>query len=63
MSDWKPIETAPKDTAILVAYQSREIELIGADDNDYDWQPCPPGQKQGGIDRPTHWMPLPNPPT
>lgn len=53
---WKPIETAPNDKAILVRSDNDEVEVIAAEDNDYDWQPYD-GLNQGpGITKPTHWM-------
>ena len=66
MSEWHPIETAPKDgTEILVyAYvshwckQDRQIAVIARFDG-YVWNSnlcCEPTIK------PTHWMPLPVPP-
>lgn len=61
MTDWQPIETAPKETRVLV-WRPRET-----DEND----------AHAGVDiflgkywwhsrfhqQPTHWMPLPGPPS
>lgn len=76
MSEWQPIETAPKDgTRILVAGNGRvdiahwekdvsEV-LVAAYPNPY-WQECDNsswfllGEKWF---EPTHWMALPNPPS
>jgi hypothetical protein len=68
MSEWQPIETAPKDGTKIIAFHiwSRHIQMMtiahwgrpGA----YN-APC--WISQGGtnhIDQPTHWMPLPEPP-
>lgn len=71
MTDWKPIETAPKDKAILVCCDSGAVfavrwgpladdewVILGGSDMDYRDQ-------QGRLMRkrvPTHWMPLPDPP-
>lgn len=64
MSDWQPIETAPKDwTHVLLAFGSSVAEgywLEGADlwlyaNTSIDDESCI-------IDDPTHWMPLPAPP-
>lgn len=58
---WRPIETAPNDESILVAYEDGSINLVDAADNDYDWRPVI-GERGNGLCRPTHWMPLPAPP-
>lgn len=59
MSDWRSIETAPKDgTPILVYYDSGNIELIEGSDS-YDWQPY---EHSPLCDTPQFWMPLPDPP-
>lgn len=72
MSEWKPIETAPKDgTAVLL--------FLGNFDNTIalarwyspwgnwvrdDEQPDPTEEYHGiGSGCPTHWMPLPSPPS
>ena len=71
ISEWKSIETAPKDgTFILMADHKGEVHKAA-------WQPYPNlakpgapdwciadtyGDEQGGcytVDFPTHWMPLP----
>lgn len=52
---WQPIETAPNNQSILVARSPGYIELVDAEDNDYDWGPY----EDNGLDNPTHWMPLP----
>ncbi|QIX20227.1 DUF551 domain-containing protein [Agrobacterium pusense] len=62
MTKWQPIESAPMDERILVwcAYLEDTVfaeirrpdgVVTGYDDSHYV------------IDRPTHWMPLPEPPT
>lgn len=76
MSEWQPIETAPKDgTMIRVAYND---DLINFEDGVY-WQSegrhCLLGSRAGAlppgwtssdvglpVDEVTHWMPLPPPP-
>ena len=65
---WQPIETAPKDgTAILLwwPYWSSSRAIVGW------WAPRQPdlgwsaweSSYQGNCPGPTHWMPLPEPPT
>jgi hypothetical protein len=71
VSEWQPIETAPKDgTYILVAWTEWPIQLVtrfthyhNLDSGDVTiypgfWQ-SPAG---GALKTPTHWMPLPDPP-
>lgn len=65
MSEWQPIETAPKDGTRILAffpiinsYKILTIEFIR-----HRWYICPYDcefEMTGGD--PTHWMPLPNPP-
>jgi hypothetical protein len=69
VSEWQPIETAPKDGRFLVAggkwkgewYGTKDysgVALVEADSfyiaNAEYYSPC--------IDSPTHWQPLPEPP-
>lgn len=75
MSEWQPIETAPKDGTMVVLHWDWEpltvVGYFGASTNQ------PPGDDperetwrvhwdeatlDGGFDEPTHWMPLPSPP-
>lgn len=74
MTEWKPIETAPKDeTSILAAVDDR-VTMISWHENAGDerytgW--CEARYENGGVlydlvnvlyGDPTHWMPLPSPP-
>ena len=66
MSAWKPIETAPWETEVIVwgpslskvtaAYHSKKTGLWPKEE-DYaeDGEPC-------NVGYPTKWMPLPDPP-
>lgn len=64
MSEWRDIETAPRDgthvvvfeprKTPVVAYFSQAIEMF----SNLGWQSTPGGCRYN----PTHWMPLPSPP-
>lgn len=54
MSEWRPIETAPKDDLVLVAWKVRMTD-VGA------WWEFEI-ERADSIDYATHWMPLPEPP-
>lgn len=66
MSEWRPIETAPKDgTDILVCVRDTDICLVV----DWDDEASRPGWNWATLDGPhyhenlfSHWMPLPAPP-
>jgi hypothetical protein len=62
MSEWQPIETAPKDgTDILVWMFGNSMAVVFYDDNlDHPWHTMdgPAYHKEA----PTHWMPVPEPP-
>lgn len=68
MTEWKPIETAPKDQFVLLAVpDDGEMEAFvamakwqglgwyGVDDFGLTFNPV-------GEPQPTHWMPIPQPP-
>ena len=64
--DWQPIETAPRDGTIVLAYQRDDIfparfvssaDMVGAEDTTRRWW-----STQGQQQAPTHWMHLPDPP-
>ena len=61
MGEWRDIETAPKEPVpILVAYDDGSVEMV-EDSSEYNWQPYK--GKKPRVQAPTHWMPLPKPPT
>lgn len=63
MSDWRDIETAPKDGSYIIAcanmYGKKEypyfMEVVSWNGSDWSTDGYP-------IYLPTHWMPLPKPP-
>lgn len=60
---WQPIETALKYTDLLVF---SEFGIHEAKNDGYDWKPAVQtcSDEYGPITcKPTHWMPLPPPPT
>ena len=56
---WQPIETAPKDGAIVLVFIGGIMGTGFWDDEVDDWELC--GYLIGSA-KPTHWMPLPDPP-
>lgn len=65
MSEWQPIETAPKDGSRYLIYTKAD-ERWGAEYFVAEWNGnchSPDGDVRGyGDDEATHWMPLPPPP-
>jgi hypothetical protein len=76
MSEWQPIETAPKDgTRVIVAFRNNCVTIARWSDacafesNDegphwVEWE-CDDhfySSHLTGPNEPTHWMPLPEPP-
>lgn len=70
---WQPIETAPKDTMILAwgdswHWSRVEKAFLHSDYNGHENVICRGGEagppwKIGSPDAPTHWHPLPPPPS
>ena len=61
MRNWQPIATAPLDGTYILGYGPHEdrgyyIETVHVWDGDW------PIRWMHGYGRPTHWMPLPEPP-
>lgn len=64
---WQPIETAPKDGTIFIAYRPNFKESIVSEVSEDYWFEAddfiPAGWANSSeISPPTHWMPLPQPP-
>jgi hypothetical protein len=65
MSEWQPIETAPKDgkRILLVINIDKIFVVIGGWDSSWTGQCWVYDTKRIPTDvMPTHWMPLPKPP-
>lgn len=65
MSDWQPIETAPKDgTSILTFVRDGVLPVdVGSFREDFDIPGNGAGTWRDDGREPTHWMPLPAAPT
>jgi hypothetical protein len=68
MTEWQTMETAPKDTDVLL-YLGDGYMVIGEGWHTYDEPPYGEPSKElywwvleTGQVHPTHWMPLPEPP-
>ena len=64
MSEWKPIETAPKDGTLIIVFRPRGNEHIPHVSCDY-WRKFESGPSWALSNRyypPTYWQPLPDPP-
>ncbi len=69
MSKWQSIETAPRDGALVLVcrvYESGIVEYAVASSNGDEWRDMGDigwAGMYGEGNQPTHWMPLPPPPT
>ena len=69
MSEWKPIETAPKDGSRFLAWHKGNVHFFRWQDFK-DGSDAPVGWRdnfiyvypEGDANGPTHWMPLPKEP-
>jgi hypothetical protein len=60
MSEWQPIESAPKDGTPVLLWTKEWGAVVGRHDGYGIFGVSPPGEEMlGGA---THWMPLPTPP-
>ena len=67
MTEWQPIDTAPKDGTDILAYlewtdKSGEIRVIRWDEEMEVWWGDYAYDPDDEFEYPTHWMPLPAPP-
>lgn len=63
MSEWQPIETAPRDgTPILVGCVGRGVLIATWYERMKCFSEAITGTDLWGAKTPTHWMPLPPPP-
>jgi hypothetical protein len=61
MTQWQPIETAPKDGTVVLAceidYYPESVASANFESGSWWWH------MEGSRATPTHWQPLPPPPT
>jgi len=66
MSEWQPIETAPRDgTTVLVLFNGNvPTPLVARYIDDGPWPWATPRDRHGSLGKKwvTHWMPIPEPP-
>ena len=70
MNNWQPIETAPKDGRLILAYGLWEGEVNGVGEmqiavvkaNNVYYPIVGADVYAAWLSEPTHWMPLPEPP-
>ena len=55
---WQPIETAPKETAVLTINGFSGTITVSIFDCEMWWEQ----HMEYSLQEPTHWMPLPDPP-
>lgn len=72
MSEWMPIETAPKDGQLIVVWAIEPGDYGYTPDTTVvtvarwgygGWRPTRGGGRYDNGIQPTHWLPLPAPPT
>lgn len=57
MSNWQPIETAPKDGTEILAGDYDAMEIVNWDEVEGIWK-----DRNGDYFWPAYWQPLPEPP-
>lgn len=75
MSDWRPIETAPKDDTACLVWNGTNVSVARFGEvrqsGKVEWWPLANGETVDDnthyhemmVVEPSHWMPLPEPPT
>jgi hypothetical protein len=61
MNEWQPIDTAPSNHFPVLTWSIGQGRCVAFLDVNFDWWSIPLGQKKMKF-KPTHWMPLPEPP-
>lgn len=59
MSEWRPIETAPKDSSEILVCGGYRHAVAYWDEDDEAWVSDYRGKGNGAYVEATHWMPLP----
>jgi hypothetical protein len=63
MTEWQPIETAPKDGSLILSWDNPYMIVVSWDTDPRDeGGQCWKINYSGDWMTPTHWMPLPAPP-
>lgn len=69
MSEWQPIETAPKDGTSILVWRRNQVLVAHWDIDKYAKTPRPYwgafdvwNKTSNRLTPPTHWMPMPRPP-
>lgn len=61
--DWQPIATAPKDGTGIIAYQNGNMRVCNWSQSGWAFYQSKPGAPIVAMMAPTHWRPLPAPPS
>lgn len=60
---WQPIATAPKDGTAVLCFQNGNMRVCAWSVSGWAFYQRQPGDPIVVMLDPTHWMPLPDPPT
>lgn len=61
--DWQPISTAPKDGTPVLIWVDKMAVTASFDEDELEWFNGNWGLGFAEAEQPTHWMPLPQPPS